>query len=60
MNTQEITSPCISICSMNDDGYCVGCYRTLDEISGWLEMGHTQRTEVLRMLNERELTLFGD
>ena len=29
-------SPCISVCRMSDDTtYCVGCWRTLDEIGGW-------------------------
>lgn len=60
MNTQETISPCIGVCCMNDDGYCVGCYRTINEIREWVEMGHTQRKALLRALNDRELTIFGN
>ena len=34
--TENVPSPCISICRMNaDSGLCEGCYRTLDEIRQW-------------------------
>ncbi len=30
---QEIESPCIGVCSMNETtGFCHGCYRTIEEI----------------------------
>lgn len=29
-------SPCVRICKVSDTGgYCVGCFRTLDEITTW-------------------------
>lgn len=59
MSNQDIISPCIGICSMNDAGLCAGCYRTIDEIREWWDMQHTQRETVLSMLAEREAAAFG-
>jgi predicted Fe-S protein YdhL (DUF1289 family) len=28
-------SPCIGICRVNDQGLCIGCARTAEEIAGW-------------------------
>lgn len=30
-----IESPCVRNCCLNDDDICVGCYRSLAEISRW-------------------------
>jgi len=33
---QEVPSPCINICKMDDKtALCVGCYRTIQEITAW-------------------------
>jgi predicted Fe-S protein YdhL (DUF1289 family) len=33
----EVASPCISVCVIDaPTGLCAGCYRTLDEIAGWI------------------------
>jgi predicted Fe-S protein YdhL (DUF1289 family) len=31
-------SPCLNICSLDEQGICRGCYRSLDEIAGWMRM----------------------
>ena len=28
-------SPCLSICTLDEDSVCMGCLRTLDEIKTW-------------------------
>lgn len=36
MSTElEVRSPCVSICALDADGVCIGCYRTADEITDW-------------------------
>lgn len=60
MSTQEIISPCIGVCSMNEQGLCAGCYRTIHEIRDWWDMGHAQRETVMNTLGEREQVIFGD
>lgn len=28
-------SPCINVCWLGEQGLCIGCLRTLDEITDW-------------------------
>lgn len=60
---EEVVSPCIGVCSMNEaTGFCNGCYRTMDEIQGWWDMSASQRNHVMGKLDERQAGLldFGD
>ena len=48
-------SPCISICKIDpDDGLCIGCQRTIDEIAGWGAMTPEQRTDIWGKIAERK------
>jgi predicted Fe-S protein YdhL (DUF1289 family) len=44
---QPILSPCIGICQLDARGYCLGCYRTGDEIARWRGMSDAERTRYL-------------
>ncbi len=47
----EAPSPCIQICIIEpEDGLCVGCARTLDEIANWGTMSNEARRAVLKSL----------
>ena len=46
-------SPCIGVCKMGDDGFCMGCIRTIDEIRNWSIMMPDQRTETLHEIQAR-------
>ena len=48
-----ITSPCISICAMDDNDLCIGCYRTSKEIRDWLLMEDDERLDVIVKAAER-------
>ncbi|MFZ9649417.1 MAG: DUF1289 domain-containing protein [Fluviibacter sp.] len=50
----EPESPCVNICRMDTDNhYCVGCWRTLDEIRLWSTMSAEERQGVLDLLADR-------
>jgi predicted Fe-S protein YdhL (DUF1289 family) len=49
-----ITSPCISICALDGDNICTGCFRSGDEIREWGSYNNAQRREVLALSHERE------
>lgn len=50
----EIVSPCISVCTIDrETGYCLGCWRTRDEIARWSRLGRDERLAVLRNLHDR-------
>ena len=51
---KDIQSPCVNVCQMNPfTGLCCGCFRTLDEIAGWLDFSVSEKLEVLERLDER-------
>ncbi len=51
-------SPCVNICSLDQEGYCRGCMRTRDEIAGWIRMNAEQQWAVVRACDERRLARF--
>lgn len=56
-----MTSPCIGICQMDDaSGYCVGCGRTIEEISGWGGASAAEKQETLEQLPNRPLPQQGN
>ncbi len=55
-NIEDIVSPCIGVCAMNDTtGFCMGCYRTVDEIREWWNMTDEEREKVMGTLDRRLL-----
>ena len=56
----EVRSPCTSVCTIDDaTGLCVGCYRSLDEIAGWIGLSADQKRAVIAKLPSRR-ALHGD
>lgn len=51
----EISSPCIQVCEMDKQGYCIGCLRNRTERDLWLLMNDTQRRQVIKLLTARKL-----
>jgi hypothetical protein len=46
-----VPSPCNSVCRMDADGrYCIGCFRTLDEIAGWAAFDDGRRRLIWQQL----------
>lgn len=56
----EIESPCIGTCTVGSDGLCVGCFRSTDEIAGWLSYSPDRRRAIMNALPERAQRLFDD
>jgi predicted Fe-S protein YdhL (DUF1289 family) len=46
-------SPCVKICRI-EDGYCVGCLRTVDEIRDWMIMSDYEQKKLLYELKWRQ------
>ena len=52
---EQVPSPCISVCVMDPDGaFCLGCFRTLDEIAAWGTLDADAKRRVLALLPARE------
>jgi uncharacterized protein len=46
-------SPCIKICTLDAQGLCTGCLRTVAEIAGWMAMTSAEQWQLLADLEER-------
>jgi len=53
LNLQPVESPCVSICRLDENEMCVGCFRTATEIGQWLSYTDEQRSEIMKQLPER-------
>ena len=60
MDERGPSSPCLNICSLDGQGICRGCFRSLDEIAGWTRMSAkdqwatVERADARRLAAEKE------
>ncbi|KJE33835.1 prolyl-tRNA synthetase [Thalassospira sp. HJ] len=49
-----VKSPCIGTCVLDPkSGYCMGCYRTGDEIGAWMGMSDGTKKRVITKSKQR-------
>jgi len=49
-----IESPCIGVCTLDERHLCVGCRRSTDEITRWLELSAAERRSIMDELASRD------
>ncbi|MCU4674418.1 DUF1289 domain-containing protein [Catenovulum sp. 2E275] len=49
----KVKSPCVRRCCLNEQDVCIGCGRTLDEITGWVELRKWQQQAVIKQAKLR-------
>ena len=49
-----LDSPCIGICALDDEDYCLGCRRHIGEIAAWSRLGIDERHRILALLPARK------
>ena len=50
----EIQSPCVKLCTIHPaERICVGCYRSIDEITQWSRLTHEARAALMAELPSR-------
>lgn len=51
MSENLFITPCIGICTIDrNTNQCIGCGRTRDEISKWIQLSHHQRMIIMKRL----------
>lgn len=50
---KPVRSPCVSICALDEADICIGCQRTVAEITRWAGMNSAERRAVLALCQER-------
>lgn len=48
-------SPCISICALDEQDVCIGCYRSAAEITDWSMASDEEKRAILDRARERRL-----
>ncbi|MDP5053137.1 MAG: DUF1289 domain-containing protein [Congregibacter sp.] len=51
--TPEPASPCISVCALDENDICMGCYRSADEITDWFMADASAKRAVLARAQAR-------
>ena len=54
-NSDPVESPCVRLCTLDDDDICLGCYRSIDEICAWGAAGNDQRRQILQAASARRV-----
>jgi len=50
----DIPSPCVAVCQIDrESGHCLGCWRTIEEISGWSRYDGDRRLQIIAELHDR-------
>ncbi|MET0356035.1 MAG: DUF1289 domain-containing protein [Cellvibrio sp.] len=51
--SSSIESPCVRNCCLNDDDICLGCGRSLQEITRWSVASNLDKQKILLLADER-------
>jgi predicted Fe-S protein YdhL (DUF1289 family) len=58
VNPPAMVSPCIKRCAIDPaSGLCIGCGRTLSEITGWIGYADHERASIMAELPQRLASL---
>ena len=53
-DASSVASPCTSVCIIDPvSGLCGGCFRTLEEIAGWIDFSASEKRAVIATLDAR-------
>lgn len=48
MPMKTIDSPCVRNCCLDQNDVCLGCFRTLEEITQWSQIDNSGKQKILR------------
>ena len=54
-DSSNYENPCVSICDYNEDDYCVGCKRHMNEIFDWYDYTDEMRAAITKDLIDRKV-----
>lgn len=54
-----IQSPCVARCGLNEDDFCMGCLRHIDEIVNWSRCPDEEKRAIIAKLPERKHAFSG-
>lgn len=52
-NKTAIKSPCIHVCTLDENKICMGCYRSAEEVRNWFRYTDEEKRTSLKNAEER-------
>ncbi len=53
MSAAEPQSPCISVCVLDDNDICMGCFRSSEEVTEWFMATAEEKQAILERARQR-------
>ena len=50
----NLVSPCVRHCQLDNADICIGCFRSLTEIMHWREASDVQKSQILSRVEQRQ------
>lgn len=50
---EVVLSPCVSICALDENDVCIGCFRSAREIGDWGRVDNEEKRRILRNVARR-------
>ena len=44
---RAVLSPCTGVCTLDEQGLCLGCHRSAAEIASWIRLDDAQRLHLI-------------
>ncbi len=57
---KPIPSPCIQRCCLDTQDICIGCFRSLNEITAWSTAGYQEQLDILARAEQRRALQSGE
>ena len=48
----QVESPCVGRCCLNESDVCIGCLRNLEEIKEWSQASEMRKKEIIFRIND--------
>ncbi len=52
----KVKNPCIHVCTKDENGVCISCYRNKEEIKSWYKFSDKQKQDILDKTDIRRTT----
>ncbi|AZQ82906.1 DUF1289 domain-containing protein [Colwellia sp. Arc7-635] len=56
-SAEDVASPCVRNCCLNEQDICLGCFRHIDEIMAWRKLDTSAKNAVLSQCLQRQKQL---
>ncbi len=53
-SSDTVPSPCIRHCCLNNDDICLGCFRSINEITDWHHASNDERLKIMANTRQRQ------